>query len=208
MKKHNLTGKIFGKLAVISRQGSDKSGKNSIWLCKCECGNFCCVVRCNLIQNHTNSCGCFAIENSIKIFTTHGKSYSKAYFHWTDMKTRCTNKKNKGYKNYGGRGITICERWLNSFENFLEDMGYPENEMSLERIDNKKGYFKENCKWIPKNQQAKNRHVNHYIKYKGDYITAREFWERTGKKSSYATCLKFVKMIKYFKELGYAINTD
>lgn len=207
MKYTDLSGKIFGKLTVLCRQSSDKSGKNSMWLCKCDCGNEIIVARPNLNRG-IKSCGCETSKIISKYFTTHGMTNSNSYRHWTDMKSRCTNENVKGYKNYGAKGIKICERWLNSFGNFLEDMGNPENEMSLERIDNKKGYFKENCKWIPKNQQAKNRHVNHYIKYKGDYITAREFWEKTGKKSSYSTCLKFVKMIKYFKELGYAINID
>lgn len=153
----SICGQVFGILKVIKREGIDKSGKNSTWTCLCECGNLVTRTRPNLRRKGIHSCGCIFLKRMQETFCTHKMTDSNAYHSWTDMKTRCLNPRNLAYKNYGGRGIKICERWLNSFENFLIDMGNPEKGMTLERIDNELGYSAENCKWIPKSMQSKNR---------------------------------------------------
>ncbi len=190
---HSLVGKRFGNAIVIKREGLDTQHHNSTWLCECICGKLFVTSRCNLIQKHTQSCGCYNIQRIKEYFTTHGKTESQTYFRWTDMKTRCLNKKSSHYKNYGGRGIKICDRWLNSFEYFLEDMGTVPENMTLERINNDKGYYKENCKWILKSHQPKNRRNNIYVIFNGEKIPAREFWILTGKKHTYNTYLKYIK---------------
>ena len=106
---------------------------------------------------------------------THGLTLTPAYKSWQQIKQRCLNKKNKRYKDYGGRGITICGRWLNSFENFHEDMGDKAEGLSIERIDNSKGYYKENCKWATPREQANNRQTSRIIKYNGLSLTVAQW---------------------------------
>jgi hypothetical protein len=189
----DLAGKSFGKLTVLRVNGMDASGKNSMWLCKCECGKEVVFGRPSLRRKGLHSCGCSTSRTIRDAFTTHGMTESTAYRAWTNMKTRCLNPRRKGYNNYGGRGIGISEPWINSFENFLSDMGNPEKGLSLERVDNDKGYSKENCTWIPKNNQSKNRRININVLFGSEKITIRELWIRTGMKHSYSTFIKYAK---------------
>lgn len=191
--KVDVTGRKFGSLIVIERYGLDRSGKNSTWICRCECGKILIKSKPNLSRKGDHSCGCKMSQIMKTVFFKHGMIRTQAYYAWSQMKTRCLNKNCNRYKDYAGRGITICERWINSFENFLEDMGHTEKGMSLERIDNNLGYSKENCKWIPKNYQQKNRRVNIYVDFEGEKITVRDLWIRTGKKYSYLTYLNYAK---------------
>ncbi len=108
---------------------------------------------------------------------THDMSRTPEYKIWIGMKARCNNEKDTGYKNYGGRGIKVCERWINSFENFYEDMGgRPEGNYSIERKDNNGNYCKENCYWATKKEQANNRRSNRLIEYNGEIHSLSE-WE-------------------------------
>jgi hypothetical protein len=178
MKKINLVGQKFGRLIVLGKATSTNN-KNSSWRCKCICGNEVIVTRPNLIQNHTKSCGCLNKDIVKTRCTTHGKTNSIVYKKWTDMKTRCTNSNTKGFKNYGGRGIVVCERWT-KFENFLEDMGDPPENMTLERIDNEKGYSPENCKWATATEQANNKRNNIKIEFNGKTKSLRQWADEIG----------------------------
>ena len=160
MKVIDLTGQRFERLTVVERIGS-RSG-NSLWLCRCDCGNLTKVVSPNLKNGSVKSCGCFRRQNLHKI--THGMRKSPEYAAWLGMKARCYNPNNPSYANYGGRGIAVCEKWKNSFEAFFADMGKkPEKGFSIERIDVNKGYYPENCKWIPVAEQAGNRRNNKWF---------------------------------------------
>lgn len=156
----NIAGQKFGKLIAIRQAGKNK-WKQYLWLCKCDCGKATIVLDYNLNSGHTQSCGCLRIK--------HGHSQNdKTYKSWCDIIQRCTNTNNKRWKDYGGRGITVCERWKNSFERFLKDMGEsPGLGYSLDRIKNKLGYYKENCRWATSKQQNRNSRNNHLETYNG-----------------------------------------
>lgn len=178
----DLTGKKFGSLTVIA---FDHSNKKAYWRCLCECGRE--VVKCgaNLTRDvkvgKTPSCGCLTkiliSKNTIRAHTTHGKSHHPLHHIWRGIKDRCLNPKNKRYKDYGGRGITICERWKNSFEAFWEDMAPTWRQgLSIDRIDNDGPYCLENCRWADRYTQLMNRRVTKRVN--GETIP--EIAERTG----------------------------
>lgn len=124
----------------------------------------------NLKQGKTQSCGCLHNELLAKRNERHSLSKTRIYYIFNGMKDRCYNNKNKSYKDYGGRGITICDEWLNDFVVFYKwatENGYKEG-LSIERIDVNKGYSPENCAWIPKEMQAKNTRKNVFYEYKGE----------------------------------------
>jgi hypothetical protein len=177
----DLTGKKFGILTAINRIGT--KDRQALWLCKCECGNEKIIKASSLNTNKCTSCGCLRgkkiAESNIKNKTTHNKSGSRIYWIWSSMIERCTNKKNKQYKHYGDRGIKVCEEWRNSFENFYKDMGdRPINKSSLGRIDNDKGYYKENCRWETYNQQANNKRNNKRYIIGEENLTLKQISEK------------------------------
>lgn len=156
-KRIDITGQKFGKLTVTSF-GWTAENRASYWNCKCDCGNDTTVAKCSLTLGRTVSCGCYQAEQTVKSNTTHGMHTSPEYHAWDHMIQRCTNPNNKNYADYGGRGITVCARWLFSFENFLADMGVkPAPHLTLERVDNSLGYFASNCKWASMKEQSNNR---------------------------------------------------
>jgi hypothetical protein len=166
-------GDVFGRLTVLGDSDSKKH------LCICVCGKEIRVFRYNLLSGNTRGCGCIRDKKARERMTTHGKCGTRVYKSWQHAKERCCNPNDKRYKDYGGRGITFCERW-ERFENFYEDMGDPPKGMSIERIDNDKGYSPENCKWADKIQQGSNKRNNIFIELNGERLTVAEWSKMTG----------------------------
>jgi hypothetical protein len=163
-KIENMVGQRYGRLLVI---GIDTPKPKSAMRvkCRCDCGAEKSIVFYSLRDGATRSCGCLWLEKSKNglLRRTHGKTGTKIFNTYNGMKNRCLDHKNKEYKNYGGRGITVCKRWLSGdgnrsgFECFLSDMGEPSNELSLERINVDGNYESENCKWASAGEQAVNK---------------------------------------------------
>lgn len=172
MRKLNLTGKRFGRLLIIAPASSVKG--MSKWCGLCDCGSTGVYYSKLLKRGDTKSCGCLRKELTKKYKTKHGKSGSATFNVWVHMKSRCLCKTNHKYKNYGGRGITICERWM-IFENFLEDMGEKPLGKTIDRIDNNKGYCKSNCRWATPSEQANNKTTTIRIKYKGRTLSLKQW---------------------------------
>ncbi|MDF2535516.1 MAG: hypothetical protein K0R18_1675 [Bacillales bacterium] len=167
-KRIELTGK-FGRLTIIKFSHIGSSG-HVYWSCKCDCGNKLSVRGCHLVNGDTMSCGCLHDELKLK----HGKYGTKIYFAWAQMIQRCNNPKNEAYPNYGGREIKVCNEWL-SFEKFYEDMGDRPNGMTLDRKDNDRGYFKENCRWATKEEQENNKRTNKIITFNGKTLSLKQW---------------------------------
>lgn len=169
---HNLKGRQFGRLTVIEESG--RKHNRITWLCKCECGNEAILTSNRLLHSQgTKSCGCLRSETSAKKAMSHGMAKTRIYEIWSSMKKRCENKKNKNYKRYGGRGITVCERWQN-FEGFYEDMkvGY-EDHLTIDRKDNNGNYEPSNCRWSTQQEQMSNYSRNRFITINGETDTIK-----------------------------------
>ena len=176
----DLTGQRFGRLIVI-KQTDKNQWKNICWLCRCDCGKEKIIRGGHLKSGNTKSCGCLAKEQLIKRFTKHGHSIktqvSKIYTVWQSMIQRCVNSNDTAYYNYGERGITVCKRWRNSFENFLKDMGKPPEGYQIDKIDNNGNYCKENCRWSTPKENSRNRRDNHLITHDGKTQCVAEWAE-------------------------------
>ena len=158
----DLSGMRFGRLLVIcqaeSRNNSNQRNKCTRWNCVCDCGAQRTVFGSSLRGGLTTSCGCYHREVvAPMILRTHGGSYTGEYSSWKHMRRRCDSPKEHGFKTHGGRGIKVCARWIDSFVNFLEDMGpKPTPKHSIDRIDNDGHYEPSNCRWATAKQQQEN----------------------------------------------------
>ena len=180
--KIDRTGMRYGNLVVKkcshAQYRSPRQGSYQFWLCKCDCGNSKIVLANNLVKGNTKSCGCKSSRSSFgHRITTHGMSGTKTYKSWQAMKDRCYSASHIEYKRYGAVGIKVCKRWLDSFENFLQDMGERPGGMSLERKDSTKNYSPSNCKWADAYEQANNRRSNRMISCNGLTKTLAQ-WSR------------------------------
>lgn len=187
----NIVGKKYGRLNVLSLYSKDAKGQNLKWLCRCDCGKDVIVFGGNLKNGHTISCSCHRKEAVAKVLTKHNHANSgketPEYNAWLAMKYRCYNStSNKAYKNYGGRGIKMCDRWLENFSNFLEDMGLrPSPKHSLDRYPDMNGnYTPENCRWATKKEQSDNRRNNVWIVHEGIRMTLQDWSNELGMFSS------------------------
>lgn len=152
----DITGQRFGRLVAVQRAGTDKFGE-MMWLCKCDCGDTPSVRSSALRKGLTTSCGCWRRENTGQRYRTHGRSTSPEYASYRAMLRRCYDSTHRAWPWYGGRGIQVCDQWLNSFETFLAALGPRPAGWTLDRIENDKDYGPDNCRWAPWTIQGKNK---------------------------------------------------
>lgn len=176
-QKADLAGTRFGRLVVVVRAGSNRHRKK-LWRVLCDCGNETIVIGSDLRAGQTRSCGCLDRER----LTTHGMTNSVEYAAWKSMIGRCMRPQNKNYKFYGARGVTICNHWLESFENFYADVGpRPSADHSLDRYpDNKGNYEPGNVRWATIQQQGRNKRSNRIINFQGHRMSLVEACELAG----------------------------
>ena len=193
MKGKDLIGKRFGRLLVIKQIGIDKRTRQKKWLCKCDCGKEKETITSYLTSGDTKSCGCLRRESELKNLEKgrgkntikHGMHNTRIYQIWADMKERCFNINNKAYKNYGERGIKVCDEWIdkkNGFINFYNwaiKNGYKEY-LTIDRINVNGNYEPSNCRWATWKQQANNRRMTRKIIIFGENKTAYEFEKQYG----------------------------
>lgn len=179
-KFKNLANNIFTKLTILGYAGKVK--KQTAWYCECECGNIVKVLGVSLRGFQTTSCGCIHKKNISIQQTKHGHTkngkVSSVYRSWSHMLNRCNNPKNHDYYNYGARGIKVCDRWLNSFENFLEDMGEPVVNTSIDRINVNGNYELSNCRWATKKEQSNNTRRNIVLTFNNESLNITQWAER------------------------------
>lgn len=177
MKVKDLTTHNFGRLTALHRLHNTK-GKTK-WLCVCDCGNFTVVQSYDLTSGHTKSCGCLNRELVYKRSISHGNSNERLYNIYYNMRSRCYNNTDKNYKYYCGRGIEVCKEWLNDFQTFYDwaiNNGYNDT-LTIDRIDNNKGYSPSNCRWVTNKEQQRNKRNNRNITINGDTRCLKEWCE-------------------------------
>lgn len=179
----NLAGQVFGRLTVMQKSNLRSFGGNAKWVCRCECGNITHVVGSGLKNGSSSSCGCFQVEGIVRRSTKHGQGangrVTPEYEAWHQMIARCENPNHEAYKNYGGRGISVCDRWRNSFKDFFSDVGKrPSPKHSLDRYPNINGnYEPSNFRWATSKQQNQGKRSNVWIEYDG-FKLVKEDWAR------------------------------
>lgn len=178
----DLTGQKFGRLTVINLLSERAKNGMKIYKCLCNCGNYINVRHGNLTSGNTKSCGCFNSDCSSKRNSTHHKTHTRLYKIYYNMKTMCYNKNSTRYSDWGGRGIGVCDEWLNdfmSFYNWAINNGYNDT-LTIDRIDNNKGYSPSNCRWVTNQEQSNNRRSNINITYNGKTQTMTQWAEELG----------------------------
>ena len=172
----DLSGKRFGRWTAIEYVGRSK------WRCKCDCGTIKVVQGRHLKSGASKSCGCYEHEQLVKRNTTHGDNKTPLHYHWLDIKKRCSNPKFRQFKDYGGRGIYVCDEWINDFPAFRDwslANGY-EKGLTIDRIDNDGPYAPWNCRWTDRTTQNNNRRSNHILSANGKSQTVMQWSKETG----------------------------
>lgn len=167
LKTNDLTGKRFNRLTVLRRVANYRDKPK--WLCRCDCGKEVEVLASNLTSNHSKSCGCYNVEQAIKNATKHEMYGTRLYKIWQDMKRRCESPVELSYKNYGGRGIKVCQEW-SEFQPFMDwalNNGYQED-LTIDRINVNGNYEPNNCKWSTLKEQARNKRNNYMVSFNGE----------------------------------------
>lgn len=179
-KQECLEGKRFGKLLVL--KSAENIGKNTAWLCRCDCGIQRAILTYNLLSGKSRSCGCVRGKKLGDSQRTHGDSKTRLYAIYKSMKQRCYNRNTPAYRYYGGNGIKICDPWLNDFANFKKwslSNGYNDS-LSIDRIDPSAGYGPENCRWATTKQQQNNKLNSMFVVVGDEKHTIAEWAELTG----------------------------
>lgn len=179
MQNSNIIGQKFGLLTVIDRDYSYKNPKHTKWICICDCGNQKSVFRNSLISGKTRSCGCLQNKGTKGINQTHGLSKTRIYKEWLSMRKRCKPDSSDA-KNYYNRGIKVCDEWQNdfiSFYNWAINNGYSDL-LTIDRINNDKGYSPNNCRWITNEQQQSNKSNNVKVLYNGKEYCLRQLCQK------------------------------
>lgn len=190
-KRIDLTNMRFGKLVVLEYAGVKST--QTLWKCKCDCGNITYKYGNNLRRGASVSCGCDTkqkfVDHAHRTIAKekHGDSFFRLYFVWNDIKSRCYNPNDISYANYGGKGISVCDEWRNdytAFKDWAMANGYnpfaKRGECTLDRIDNQKGYCPENCRWVDMRTQSNNRRNSYTITHDGKTLSASQWSEITG----------------------------
>ncbi len=172
-----LHGQTVGRLTFVSYIGI--VGKQRLWECRCSCGNTTNVTSGRVLSGNTSSCGCARSEYVANKNATHRMSKTREHNSWRSMMARCYNSNDKVFHHYGGRGISVCERW-HKFENFFLDMGSRPEKMSLDRTDVDGDYCKDNCKWSTQKTQMLNTRRNHHLSFDGETRTISEWSDLVG----------------------------
>ena len=183
-KLKDMSGYRFGRLVITKKTGSNEKGC-AVWECICDCGNVVHKSGELLRRGFIKSCGCLYEEVSKQGNPKHNKSNTRIYRIWSEMKRRCLNPNDARYRNYGGRGIKVCNEWLHDFQAFYDwamSHGYTDN-LTIDRIDNDGNYEPSNCRWTTYKQQANNTSNNHFLTYNGETHTISEWSMITGIKS-------------------------
>lgn len=200
----DLRGKRFDRVRVLAMTRKHKG--SIFWLCECDCGNKKEIAGSSLRGGLTKSCGCRRREVTTKRNTKHGYAsesiYSRTYNIWQLMKDRCYNQKSPAYKNYGARGISVCAEWREDFLRFLKDMGQVPDNQEIDRIDNDGNYCKENCRWVRRVTNTRNRRKTVCVVYEGVRLPLAELAEKHGIK--YGTL--YGRIIKNKWKVDYALK--
>lgn len=194
------TGRVYGRLRVVGRFecGPASKGQRTKWVCVCECGAEKIATGHELASGDTTSCGCFQRESTGDRHRRHGMTRTPTYNSWQAAKQRCHDPKAAKYPSYGGRGIKMCNRWRESFDAFLEDMGERPKGMTLDRIDQCKGYEPDNVRWATAQEQSINRGTTQLRRWRGGWMTTRQISEVEG--VSFNSLRKYVRSYRTIQD--------
>ena len=194
----DCNGQRFGRLIVVEQAGVDK-GRHTLWKCKCVCGSSVITTGNRLRSGNTKSCGCLSREQIANQNKKHGESKTRLYRTWRGIHTRCKNKNRSDSIHYVLRGITVCDEWCSyeAFKTWAIENGYNDS-LSIDRIDNNKGYYPENCRWVTPKQQCNNRRSNIIVEYCGQKMTLAEYSRIVG--------IPYSTVYKRYKQGGIAVE--